>query len=1004
MKKILTFLFTTGWSVSQVLAQSTQPVQSLSDQRIITYAFTHAEIWQDEKTVLTDATLIIQKNKIVAVGNTLNIPGDAIVYDLKGKRIIPSFIDIYSNYGQLEVKRNENQRGPQYQTKTKGAYSWNQAIKSEYNAAFNFVIDDKKAIDYRNSGFGAVLTFQNDGIARGSAGFVLLGKKDEGAMLLKDKAAAMYSFNKGSSTQEYPSSLMGTIALLRQTYLDASWYRNVKDRDNNLSLSAWNDLQSLPQIFEVNNYRSLLRADKVGDEFGVQYILKGSGDEYQRLKEIKATNASLIIPVNFPDGYDVSNPFDAVNISLADLKTWEYAPYNLYWLDSANINYCITSSGCKDFKTFLKNVQRLNTIGLSTAKILKALTITPAKLLKVDNQVGVLHKDMQANFLICNGDVFTKDGSIIENWIAGERYIINADDTIDLRGVYELKTPEGKMFQMEIAGNKLQPDITVKIDTLKVKVDFTKDVLQYTFRLEPIKGKGYMRLSGQFNSEKREFAGQLQTNNGEWNTWSAKQIAVYMDKKDSASIKASNIAPSFADITYPLCGFGRKYIPVEHPILIKNITVWTNEKEGILKNTDVLIFKGKISKVGSIDENILRLPGLETIDGTNLHLTAGIIDEHSHIAAEGDVNEGTESISAEVRIGDVINSDDINIYRQLAGGVTTSHILHGSANAIGGQTALIKLRWGKNAEQMKFEGADGFIKFALGENVKQSNWGDMNTIRYPQTRMGVEQVYIDGFTRAREYQTAWNNYNKSGGKLQLPRKDLQLDALSEILNKKRFITCHSYQQGEINMLMHVADTFHFKVNTFTHILEGYKVADKMKAHGVGASTFSDWWAYKYEVMEAIPYNGKILHDMGIVTAYNSDDAEMARRLNQEAAKAVKYGNVSEEEALKFVTLNPAILLHIDNRVGSIKEGKDADVVIWDNNPLSIYAKVQKTFVDGICYYDANEEMTMLQNLNVEKTRLMNKSLDEKNKGASMNRPSFKMEEFNHCNNNEQFPH
>ena len=213
----------------------------------------------------------------------------------------------------------------------------------------------------------------------------------------------------------------------------------------------------------------------------------------------------------------------------------------------------------------------------------------------------------------------------------------------------------------------------------------------------------------------------------------------------------------------------------------------------------------------------------------------------------------------------------------------------------------------------------------------------------------------------------------------MPRKDLELEALSEILNKKRFITCHSYQQGEINMLMHVADTFNFKVNTFTHILEGYKVADKMKAHGVGASTFSDWWAYKFEVMEAIPYNGKIMHDMGIVTAFNSDDAEMARRLNQEAAKAVKYGNVSEEEALKFVTLNPAILLHIDNRVGSIKEGKDADVVIWDNNPLSVYAKVQKTFVDGICYYDANEEVIMLQKLNEEKTRLLNKSLDEKNK-------------------------
>jgi imidazolonepropionase-like amidohydrolase len=1004
MKKILTFLFTIIWPVSQLLAQSAQPTQALSDPRVFTYAFTHAEIWQDDKTILTDATLIIKANKIIAVGNNVPVPSDAVIYDLKGKRIIPSFIDIYSNYGQPEVKRNDRVRGPQYNTQTKGAFSWNQAIKAEYNSSANFVIDDKKAGEIRNIGFGSVLTFQNDGVARGSAAFVLLGKKDEGVQLFKDKVAAMYSFNKGTSTQEYPSSLMGTIALLRQTYFDASWYKTVKERDNNLSLAAWNDLQILPQIFEVNNYRSLLRADRLGDEFGVQYILKGAGDEYLRLNDIKATGANLIVPINFSEGFDVSNPFDAANVSLADLKKWEYAPYNLYYLDSANVNYCITMSGCKDAKAFAKNLQRLSSTGLTSQKLLKALTSTPAKLLKIDNQTGAVKKDMLANFLICNGDVFTKEGVLLENWIGGERYVINEDDSVDIRGVYELKNAEGNNYQMDISGSKSQPEVTISIDTVKVKVEFIKDILQYTFRFEPIKGKGYTRLNGQFDNIRNEFKGQLQNNNGEWTVWSAKQTASFTDNKDSASNKTNSNTPVLAELTYPLSGFGRKSIPVEHPVLIKNITVWTNEKEGILKNTDVLIFKGKITKVGSIDEKMLKLQGLEIIDGTNLHLTAGMIDEHSHIAVEGDVNEGTETITAEVRIGDVINPDDINIYRQLSGGVTTSHLLHGSANAIGGQTELIKLRWGMNAEQMKFEGADSFIKFALGENVKQTNWGDMNTIRYPQTRMGVEQVYMDGFTRAREYQNKWTNYNKSGGKLQMPRKDLELEALSDILNKKLFITCHSYQQGEINMLMHVADTFNFRINTFTHILEGYKVADKMKKHGVGASTFSDWWAYKFEVIEAIPHNARILHDMGIVTALNSDDAEMARRLNQEAAKAIKYGNVSEEDALKFVTLNPAILLHIDNRVGSIKEGKDADVVIWDGNPLSIYAKVQKTFVDGICYYDVKEEEQMVINAHQEKTRLMNKSLDEKGKGANMGKPSFKMEEFNHCNNKEQLPH
>ena len=249
---------------------------------------------------------------------------------------------------------------------------------------------------------------------------------------------------------------------------------------------------------------------------------------------------------------------------------------------------------------------------------------------------------------------------------------------------------------------------------------------------------------------------------------------------------------------------------------------------------------------------------------------------------------------------------------------------------------------------MKIDTKDGFIKFALGENVKQSNWGPFNTVRFPQTRMGVEQVYYDAFTRAKEYQAKWDAFAKLNpkekDKSEAPRIDLELETLNEILNKERFISCHSYVQSEINMLMHVGDSMGFTVNTFTHILEGYKVADKMKNHGAAGSTFSDWWAYKYEVNDAIPYNGAIMHHEGVLTAFNSDDAEMGRRLNQEAAKAIKYGGVSEEEALKFVTLNPAKMLHLDDRMGSIKIGKDACIVLWNDHPLSVYATVSKTII------------------------------------------------------------
>ena len=359
------------------------------------------------------------------------------------------------------------------------------------------------------------------------------------------------------------------------------------------------------------------------------------------------------------------------------------------------------------------------------------------------------------------------------------------------------------------------------------------------------------------------------------------------------------------------------------------------------------------------------------IDGTGKHLTSGIIDEHSHIAASS-INEGGHNSSAEVTIEEVIDPEDINIYRNLAGGVTTIQILHGSANPIGGRSAIIKLKWGESANNLIFKNSPKFIKFALGENVKQSNWQSYN--RFPQSRMGVEQLFIDYFNRAKEY----DKIKKSG---QEYRKDLELEVLSEILNKEMFISCHSYVQSEINMLMKVAEKFDFNINTFTHILEGYKVADKMKNHGVGASTFSDWWAYKFEVNDAIPYNAAILHNVGVTTAINSDDAEMSRRLNQEAAKTIKYGGMSEEDAWKTITLNPAKLLRIDDKVGSIKIGKDADVVLWNQNPLSVYAIAEKTIIDGAIYFDKERDNMLRKEIKQERTLLINMMMEEKNKGG-----------------------
>jgi len=453
-------------------------------------------------------------------------------------------------------------------------------------------------------------------------------------------------------------------------------------------------------------------------------------------------------------------------------------------------------------------------------------------------------------------------------------------------------------------------------------------------------------------------------------------------------------------VTYPFGAYGWDSLPHRENLLIRNATVWTNEKEGILSNTDVLVKNGKIVQIGKN----LSDASAKIIDGTGQYLAPGIIDEHSHIAAFS-INESSQSVTFEVRIGDNLDPEDVEIYRQLGGGVTSSHILHGSANTIGGQTQLIKLRWGVNDEDLKFKDADPFIKFALGENVKRTVATQGNT-RYPDTRMGVEEVQMDAFMRATDYQKqmkeAEQNNKKKGGDAQMSvRRNLQLDALVEIVNGKRFITCHSYVQSEITELMRIAEKFGFKINTFTHILEGYKVADKMKAHGANASTFSDWWAYKLEVQDAIAYNPAIMVKEGLNVCINSDDAEQARRLNQEAAKSVKYGGLTEEEAFKMVTLNPAKALHVDDRVGSIKAGKDADLVLWSDDPLSIYAKANKTIVDGIVYFDRDRDKELRRQIAGERNRLIQKMLAEgKNnpEGVAPARPSLHL--VLHCEDYE----
>jgi len=409
-------------------------------------------------------------------------------------------------------------------------------------------------------------------------------------------------------------------------------------------------------------------------------------------------------------------------------------------------------------------------------------------------------------------------------------------------------------------------------------------------------------------------------------------------------------------------------------ILIRNATILT-ASHGTIDKGDILIKDGKISAVGGT----LKAPGdALVIDATGQFVTPGIIDCHSHIAVDGSVNEASVSVSSMVNIADVLNSDDISIYRDLAGGVTTANILHGSANSIGGQTVVIKLRWGQPAARLPFEGALPGIKFALGENPKRSNLRAISgSDRYPATRMGVEETIRSAFTEARDYKKAWDDFNKraAAGEKNLlpPRRDLKLDPLVEVLEGKRLVHAHCYREDEILMLLRVAKEFGFHIQTLQHVLEGYKVADEIAAAGTGASTFSDWWAYKVEAYDAIPYNAALMTKRGVVVSINSDDAAEATHLNQEAAKSIAYGGLTRDEALKLVTLNPAIQLGIEKRVGSIDVGKDADLVIYNHDPLSAFAVVEKTLIDGLVYFDRAKDIAGRAALEKEKKELQEKA-------------------------------
>ncbi len=948
----------------------TQPINDVSDQRKSILALTHATIHLDETTVLEDATLVIEGERIISIDKNNKPLNNAITKDLSELHIYPGFILMDSDIGIPKPPKETPFRWGKKETiqSTKhGAFNSNEAIKASTQAATHYNIDTKANKTLRNLGFTTALVHQHDGVMRGTSALVNLRDDDEQKAIIQPTVSQHFSFNKGSSKQDYPVSLMGHAALIRQTLLDAQWYKKQNDMID-LDLAAINENSQLPNIIEVSNWHEILLANKIGKEFNKRFIVKTAGDSYQSIDAIAQSKQSLIVPLKKEKAPSLNNELDLFNIDYKDLKAWELTPYNPGLLADQGITFALIPDQ-QDSKSFLNDLRTAVKHGLSEEKALASITSIPAKMIS-NNEIGQIKEGAFANLVITTGNLFEENSEIAETWVAGQAHTVNGLPLLT-NGEYQLTVNnENHDILIQSKAGKLIVKAAHNSDQTKYKVKqdyqfITIEMIQSTDQEE---SKDHIDKNGTTQQTLTGYVIDKQVK-PLTSDWSLTYI-----RPSKTETEETNELSERPDIPFPFSAYGLITPPNYPNILIQNVTIWTNESEGIIENSDVLVTDGKIVAIG----NDLKAPKhTHVINGAGMHLTSGIIDEHSHIALLS-VNDVAVN-SAMVRMEDAINSHDINIYRNLAGGVTAAQLLHGSANPIGGQSALVKYKWGVDADEMLIDGADRFIKFALGENVKRSS--SKESIRYPLTRMGVEQIYRDQFTQAKSYQQAWNSYNKLSSsqkkKTSPPRRDLAMDIVLEILNKDRFVSCHSYVQSEINMLMKVADDFDFNINTFTHILEGYKVADKMYQHGVGGSTFSDWWAYKWEVNYAIPYNASLMHKAGVVTAINSDSAEMSRRLNQEAAKSIKYGGMSEQDAWKMVTLNPAKLLHLDDRMGSVKPGKDADLVLWSDNPLSIYAQVNKTMVDGVIYYDRDQQPILEKHIANAKKALVTKVKDHK---------------------------
>jgi len=880
------------FSADQLRPPASRPVEAG------VHALTGAHLVLSPGHELDKGNIIIRDGRITAVGVDAAVPADARVHDMSGTVIYAGFIDAQVSFskkagGSKDKEEDAASRFSRSLTSGAGAgmgftgapsiaggSGSNSTIISQRRMSREYAPDAEALESLRTEGFTAANVVPDRGVIRGTSTFATLASSDPDEAILRPDTFQHVSLavprelagDGGRSPQAYPASLMGVIAVVRQTFFDTQFQAadlahfaanpNARLRPVvNASLEALLPAarKTMPVLFEPGSVLMVDRAMQLSQELGLQPVLLATGQEWRR-PDLVRTGVPFIVPVDFPEAVKMPEEDDWVGMPTEQLRNWDQAPGNPALLRREGQEIALTTYGLGKPDRFRSNVRLAIARGLSENDAIAALTTIPAKICGVAGQMGEIGPGKLAQLTVVeNGRYFDEKARVRSVWIEGREFLPPIKE----------EPKKGDDAKKEAA--KADPAQPEKPDPKK---------------------------------EKEALRNQL------------------------------TAAPAQQD---------RGPLLAPKAVFIKSATIWTSGPQGRLENASLLIVDGKIKAVGNIPATEVPADA-QVIDRPGIHVTPGLIDCHSHSMILGGVNEGTLPSTAMVRIADVVNSETETIHQQLAGGLTVANLLHGSANPIGGQNCVIKLREGASPEALKLAGAPGGIKFALGENVKQSNWGDAFRNRFPQTRMGVPAFHANRFTAAKQYAEALAKQQREGGPP--VRRDLELEAIAEIIRGERLIHCHSYRQDEILVFLRVMESFGVRVGTLQHILEGYKVADEIAKHGAGASCFSDWWAYKLEVYDAIPQAGSIMRERGVVVSFNSDSSDHARRLNFEAAKAVKYGGTPEDEALKFVTLNPAKQLGIDRMVGSLEVGKDGDFAIWSGHPFDTMSVCQETWIEG----------------------------------------------------------